>query len=131
MENKFKKLVIGVMIAAIIFGGVYLLLQAGQKESGVDIAYDVVSMQGAAENLSGMESVKVHGEVWNIGDKEAKNITVTVIFTDFAHDKVVRKTVVEGVDLLPKGAVRVEFDTEYLRELTLPKTEVDLEIQVD
>lgn len=129
--NKLKTLVIGVVIAAIIFGGVSLLLQAGQKESGVDIAYDVVSTQGAAENLSGMESVKVQGEVWNIGDKEAKNVTVTLIFTDAAHDRVIRKRVVEGVDLLPKGAVRVEFDTEYFREQTVPKTEVDLEIQVD
>jgi len=42
MENKLKTLVIGVMIAAIIFGGVYLLLHAGQKESGVHIAYDIL-----------------------------------------------------------------------------------------
>jgi len=119
------------MIAAIIFGGVYFLLHTEQKESGVDIGYHAVITQGAAENLSGMESVKVHGTVWNIGDKEAKNVTVTVIFTDPAHDKVVRKTVVEGVDLLPKGAIRVEFDTEYLRELAIPKTLVDETIQVN
>jgi hypothetical protein len=131
MENKLKTLVIGVMIAAIIFGGVYLLLHAGQKESGVHIAYDILKTQGAAENLSGMESVKVFGTVSNIGDKEAKNVTVNVILTDTAHNEVVRKTVIKGVDLLPKGAMRVEFDTEYLREITIPKTEVDVEIQVD
>jgi len=131
MENKLKTLVIGVMIAAIIFGGVYLLLHAGQKESGVHIAYDIFKTQGAAENLSGMESVKVFGTVSNIGDKEAKNVTVNVILTDTAHNEVVRKTVIKGVDLLPKGAMRVEFDTEYLREITIPKTEVDVEIQVD
>jgi hypothetical protein len=131
MENKLKTLVIGVMIAAIIFGGVYLLLHAGQKESGVHIAYDILKTQGAAENLSGMESGKVFGTVSNIGDKEAKNVTVNVILTDTAHNEVVRKTVIKGVDLLPKGAMRVEFDTEYLREITIPKTEVDVEIQVD
>ena len=69
--------------------------------------------------------------VYNTGDKEAKNVTVNVILTDTAHNEVVRKTVIEGKDLLPKGAMRVEFDTEYLRELTIPKTEVDVEIQVD
>jgi hypothetical protein len=133
MESKhaMKIVVIGVMIAAIIFGGVYLLRHAGQKESGVQIAYDIYKTQGVAENLSGMESVKVFGTVSNIGDKEAKNVTVNVILTDIAHNKVVRKTVIEGVDLLPKGAMRVEFDTEYLREITIPKTEVDVEIQVD
>ena len=78
-----------------------------------------------------MESVKVHGTVYNTGDKEAKNVTVNVIFTDTAHNEEVRKTVIEGKDLLPKGAMRVEFDTEYLRELTIPKTEVDVEIHVD
>ena len=38
---------------------------------------------------------------------------------------------VEGVDLLPDGAVSVEFDAEYLRELTMPKTSVDETIQVN
>jgi hypothetical protein len=38
-----------------------------------------------------MESVKVHGTVCNKGDKEAKNVTVTVIFIDTTHDKVVKK----------------------------------------
>jgi len=135
MENKVKVktlvIVIGVMIAAIIFGGVYILIHVCQKESGVNIAYHVVCTQGAAENLTGMESVKVHGTVYNTGDKEAKNVTVNVIFTDTAHNEEVRKTVIEGKDLLPKGAMRVEFDTEYLRELTIPKTEVDVEIHVD
>ncbi len=142
MENKIKILVIGVMIAAITFGviivgnvivGFSLYNLVEQKESGVNISYDVVSSQGQGgiENLSGMESVKIHGTIWNTGDKEAKNVTVTVIFTDTAHDKVVRKTVVEGVDLLPDGAVSVQFDAEYLRELTIPKTSVDETIQIE
>jgi len=121
--------IVGVIIAGIVLGGFSLYNLVEQKESGVHIAYDVVSTQGApAENLTGMESVKVHGTVCNTGDKEAKNVTVTVIFTDTAHDKVVRKTVVKGVDLLPDGTVSVEFDAEYLRELTIPKTKVDLKV---
>ncbi|KAF5416913.1 MAG: hypothetical protein C5S49_04145 [Candidatus Methanogaster sp.] len=78
-----------------------------------------------------MERVKVHGTVRNTGDEEVKNITVTVIFADVAHDKVVRKTVVEGVYLLPEGASSIEFGAEYLRELTIPKTLVDTAIQVN
>ena len=138
MGHKIKILVIGltivgVIIAGIVLGGFSLYNLVEQKESGVHIAYNVVSTQGQGgiENLSGMESVKVHGTVWNIGDKEAKNVTVTVIFTDTAHDKVVRKTVVEGVDLLPDGASSIEFDAEYLRELTIPKTSVNETIQVN
>ena len=134
VKHAMKRFVLGVVIAGIIFCGVLLFLQIREeRESEVNIAYDVVTTQGAAEKLSvsGMESVKVQGEVWNIGDKEAKNVTVTLIFTDAAHDSVVRKRVVEGADLLPKGAVRVEFDAEYFREQTVPKTEVEVEIQVD
>ena len=140
MEHKTKILVIGVMVAAITIGviivgnvfiGYSLYNFAEPKVDGADISYDVVCTQGAAENLTGMESVNVHGTFWNIGDKEVKNVTVTVIFTDAAHDRVVRKTVVEGVDLLPDGAVSVEFDAEYLRELTIPKTLVDETIQVN
>lgn len=119
------------IIAGIVLGGFSLYNLVEQKESGVNIAYDVVSTQGAAENLTGMESVKVHGTVWNIGDKVAKNVTVTIIFTDPAHDKVVRKTVVEGVDLLPDGVQYEKFNTVYFRELTIPKTLVDETIQIE
>lgn len=133
MWNRIKILAIGVVMTAIIFGGVYFLHYAEQKESGVNIGYDVVSSQGQGgmENISGMESVKVHGTVWNTGDKEAKNVTVTIIFTDTAHDKVVRKTVLEGVDLLPDGVQYEKFNTDYLRELTIPKTLVNETIQVN
>ena len=138
MGHKIKILVIGliivgVIIAGIVLGGFSLYNLVEQKESGVNIAYDVVSSQGQGgiENLSGIESVKVHGTIWNIGDKEAKNVTVTVIFTDPAHDKVVRKTVVEGVDLLPNGVQYEKFNTMYFRELTIPKTLVEETIQVN
>ena len=138
MGHKIKILVIGliivgVIIAGIVLGGFSLYNLVEQKASGVNIAYDVVSSQGQGgiENLSGIESVKVHGTIWNIGDKEAKNVTVTVIFTDPAHDKVVRKTVVEGVDLLPNGVQYEKFNTMYFRELTIPKTLVEETIQVN
>ncbi|NOR48465.1 MAG: hypothetical protein GQ533_10560 [Methanosarcinaceae archaeon] len=72
-----------------------------------------------------METVKVNGTVWNTGDKEANNVMITIIFTDTAHDRIVRKTVVEGVDLLPMGMQYIEFGSEYLREPTTPKTLVD------
>jgi len=126
-------IIVGVIIAGIVLGGFSLYNLVEQKASGVNIAYDVVSSQGQGgiENLSGMESVKVHGTVWNTGDKEAKNVTVTVIFTDTAHDKVVRKTVLDGVDLLPDGVQYEEFNTEYFRELTIPKTLVNETIQVN
>ncbi len=68
-----------------------------------------------AENPTGLESVKVLETVCNADDKEMKNITMTVIFTDTAHDKVVRKTVVEGVDLFLDGAIPAEFDAEYIK----------------
>jgi len=147
MEHKIKILVIGVMIAAITFGVIIVGIILGgfslynlaeqevsggsiSEESSVHISYDVVSTQGATDSLTGMEIVHVHGTFWNSGDKEAKNVTVTVIFTDAAHDRVVRKTVVKGVDLLPDGASSANFDAGYLREFTIPKTSVDKTIQV-
>ncbi|KAF5410315.1 MAG: hypothetical protein C5S38_10375 [Candidatus Methanophagaceae archaeon] len=124
-------LAVCMIIAGIVFGEFSLYNLVEQKERGVHIGYNVFSTQGAAENITGMDSVKVHGTVWNMGDKEAKNVTVTVIFTDTVHDNVVRKTVLEGVILLPNGKQYVEFDTEYLRELTIPKTLVNETIQVN
>ncbi len=73
----------------------------------------------------------MHGTFWNEGDITAKNLTATVIFADAAHNKVVRKTVKEGVDLLPNKGLTVEFDSEYSRERTIPKTEVNVTVQFD
>jgi hypothetical protein len=140
MEHKFKILVIGILIAAITYGVIivgnifvgYSLYNFAEPEvNGMDISYDVVCTQGAAENLTGIECVKVYGTVRNTGNEDLKNITVSVIFTDTAHDRVVRQTVVEGVDLLLGGAASIEFDAEYLRELTIPKTSVDESIQIN
>ena len=125
MGNKLKILVIGVMIAAIILGGVYSLFHPEYVVSDPSIEYTVL----VAENLSGMKSVEVNGTVCNDGDKEIKNVSINVIFTDTAHNEVVRQTVMERVDLLPNGVKY--FTAEYSREPTLPKTEVDVEVQVD
>jgi len=86
MGNKFKMLVIGAMIVGIILGGFYLFILAEQKESRVNIVYYGGSSQGAAEDLPGMESVKVHGTISNLGDKGAKDVMVSVTFTDTAMD---------------------------------------------
>jgi predicted secreted protein len=102
-----------------------------QRTAGVIIVSETSISQGAAENNTEMESVKVHGTFWNEGDLVAKNLTATVIFTDAAHNKVVRKTVPVGGDLLPNKGLFMEFDSEYLRERTVPKTEVNVTIQYD
>ncbi|KAF5421151.1 MAG: hypothetical protein GAS50_12255 [Desulfobacterales bacterium] len=99
-------IILGVIIVGIIIGGFSLYNLAEQKESGGNIGYDVVS-------------------------KEAKNVTINIIFADIAHNKVVTKTVVERVDLLPEGMQYIEFDSEYLRELTIPKTVVDTTILIE
>jgi len=86
MEHKIKILIIGVMIAAITFGVIIVGIILGgfslfyftvqeesggsiSEDSGVRISYDIVCTQGATDNLTGMESVKVHGTVCNTGEK--------------------------------------------------------------
>jgi predicted secreted protein len=102
-----------------------------QRTAGVRIGFSIGTSQGAAENNTGMESVKVHGAFWNEGDITAKNLTATVIFTDAAHNKVVRKNVPVGGDLPPNKESVMEFDLEYLIEKTVPKTEVNVTIRFD
>ena len=102
-----------------------------QRTAGVHIVSDVSISQGAAENNSEIESVKVHGTFWNDGDAIAKNLTATVIFTDAAHNKVVRKNVPVSGDLLPNKGQIMEFETEYLRERTVPKILVNVTVQFE
>ena len=87
--------------------------------------------QGAVENNSEIEGMKVHGTFWNEGDIIAKNLTATVIFTDAAHNKVVRKKVPAGGDLPANKGQIMEFYSEYLRERTQPKTVVHVTIRFD
>lgn len=102
-----------------------------QKSKYVHIVSEVGISQGASENNTEMESIKVHGTFWNDGSLVAKNLTATVIFTDVAHNKVVRKNVPVGGDMLPDRGLVMEFDSEYLREKTMPKTEVNVTVQFD
>lgn len=102
-----------------------------QRTAGVHIVSDIGISQGAAENNSEMESVKVHGTVWNEGDIIAKNFHGVVIFTDAAHNKVVRKNISISGDLPPKNGSLMVFDSEYTREKTLPKTDVNVTVQFD
>ena len=71
------------------------------KNCRVHIGFSIGSSQEAAENNTGMEIIKMNGTFWNDGDITAKNLTATVIFTDTAHNKVVRKTIKGGNDLPP------------------------------
>ena len=100
-----------------------------QKSKYVHIVSDVGISQGTVENNAEMERVKVHGTFWNDGSLIAKNLTATVIFTDAAHNKTVRKNVSVGGDLLANKGNVMEFDSEYLRERTVPKTGVNVRVK--
>ncbi len=133
MKNTAKKRLIFIALAILAVCAIIVLswFTPLQKTTGVHIVSSVGISQGAAENNTEMENIKAHGTFWNDGDITAKNLTATVIFADAAHNKVVRKTVKEGVDLLPNKGLTVEFDSEYSRERTIPKTEVNVTIQFD
>jgi len=131
MNNISKKKVVFIALLAVFAIIVLTWLIPLQRSAGVHIVSDVSISQGAAENNSEMESVKVHGTFWNDGDVIAKNLTAVVIFTDPAHNRVVRKKVPVGGDLLPNNGQFMEFDSEYLRERTVPKTVVNVSLQFD
>lgn len=131
MENISRKKMIFIALLA-VFAVILLVWFAPlQRTAGVHIVSEVGISQGAVENDTEMEIVKVHGTVWNEGDITAKNLTGTVIFTDAAHNQVVRKKVPIGGDLLANKGLFMEFDSEYVRQRTLPKTGVKVTIQFD
>ena len=121
MNNISKKKLVFITLLAFFVVIVLAWFIPLQRTAGVHIVSDISISQGSAENNTEMESVKVHGIFWNEGDIIAKNLTAMVIFTDAAHNKVVRKKVpVEG-DLLSNKGQFMEFDSEYLRERTCQK----------
>lgn len=131
MNNKTKKEIVFIALLAVIAIIVLAWIVPLQRTAGVHIVSEVVISQGGVENNSGMESVKVHGTFWNDGDIIAKNLTASVIFTDSAHNEVLRKKVpVEG-DLLPNIGNIMEFDSEYVRERTVPKTLVNVTVRFE
>ncbi len=133
MKNVSRKKLVFIALAILAVCAIIVLawFTPLQKTTGEHIVSSVGLSQGAVDNNTEMESIQVHGTFWNDGDITAKNLTATVIFTDAAHNKVVRKTVKEGVDLLPNKGLTVEFDSEYSRERTIPKTEVNVTVQFD
>jgi inhibitor of cysteine peptidase len=131
MKNISKKNLVFIALLAVFAIVVLAWFTPLQRTAGVHIVSDVGISQGAVENNSEMESIKVHGTFWNEGDIIAKNLTATVIFTDAAHNKVVRKKVPVGGDLLANKGQIMEFDSEYIRERTLPKTVVHVTIRFD
>ena len=78
-----------------------------------------------------MEFVRLNGSLVNDGDITAKNLKVSVVFIDNAHDKVKINTIYENVDLLPNSETVIGFKSEYLREKTIPKTSVNTTLQLE
>ena len=131
MNNISKKKLVFIALLTVCAIIVLAWFAPLQRTAGVHIVSDVSISQGAAENNSEMEIIKVQGTAWNDGDIIAKNLTAIVIFTDAAHNKVVRKNVPVVGDLLPNKGNVMEFDSEYLRERTIPKTVVNVTVQFD
>jgi len=102
-----------------------------QKTKYVHIVSEVGISKGAVENNTGMEIIKVHGSFWNDGNLVAKNLAAAIIFEDAANSKVVRKNIPIGGDLPPYTGSIMSFDSEYTRENTVPKTDVNITIQYD
>lgn len=133
MDNIGGKKLIFTALAILIVCTIIVLawLAPLQRTAGVHIVSDVGISQGASVNNTEMESVKVNGTFWNDGDVIAKNLTAIVIFTDAANNKIVRKNVPVSGSLLPNREQVIQFDSEYLRERTSPKTEVNVTIEYD
>jgi len=102
-----------------------------QKSKYVHIVSEVGISQVAVENNTKTETIKVHGTFWNDGNVVAKNLVAAIIFEDTANGKVVRKNIPIGGDLPPYTGSIMSFDSEYTRENTVPKTDVNITIQYD
>ena len=78
-----------------------------------------------------MKIVKFNGSLVNDGDIAAENFKLSVVFTNEAHDKVVINTIYENVNLLPNSEHVMGFESQYLREKTIPKTLVNATLQLE
>ena len=125
---KNKLVIISLAICVVVILALFIQYPLSETK-GVHIVSSVEVGIGAADNDTEMDLVAVHGILSNDGDASAKNSTITVIFTDTAHNAVVRKTVKEGIELLPGDTI--EFDSEYSRKRVIPKTIVDVTVQFD
>lgn len=134
---KLALIAILIVIVSIVLGNYVLLNDVKTvsifeflKEKEVCIVSDIVVTQGLAE--SGKEKVKVTGTIQNFGDKEAKNLAVTVIFIDEVHNRFVRKPIIKNSaqdSLLPNESINI--NEVYFRDLTIPKTEVKVKVKVE
>ncbi len=128
MKNVSRKKLIFIALAVLAACAIISLawLAPLQKSKYAHIVSEVGIAPWAIENNTEMETIKIHGTFWNDGNLVAKNLAAAIIFEDAALNKVVRKNIPIGGDLPPdKGSV-MEFDSEYTREKTIPKTEVNV-----
>ncbi|MCZ7402143.1 MAG: Ig-like domain-containing protein [Candidatus Methanoperedens sp.] len=126
-RNKSVIIVVAILAVCAIF--VLAYFAPLQKSKNVIIVTQTSVSEGASENNTETESIKLHGTFWNEGNLVAKNLTGIVIFTDAAHNKVVSKNIPISGDLLPDKGLLMTFDSEYTRERTVPKTDVNITIQ--
>lgn len=131
MKNISKKKLLFIALLAVSVIIIVALITPVQRIARVHIVSEVSISQGSSENNSEMENIEVNGIFWNEGDIIAKDMTATVIYTDFARNEVVRKKVPVGGDLLPNKGQFMEFDSEYLRKRTVPKTVVNVAIRFE
>ncbi len=134
MKNISKKNLIFIALAILAVCAIIVLAYFAplQRTAGAAIATEVgISTWNAVGNNTEMESIKMHVTFWNVGGTTAKNLTGIVIFTDAAHNKVVRKNIPIGGDLPPNTGSLMTFDSEYTREKTVPKTDVNITLQFD
>jgi hypothetical protein len=99
MKDISKKNLVFIALAVLVICAIIVLALFAplQRTEGVRFGISIGSSQGAAENNSEMEIIKVNGTFWNNGDITAKNLTATLLFIDTAHNNVVRKTIKEGI----------------------------------
>lgn len=130
IERK-KLVIIVVAILAVCAIAVLAYFAPMQKSKYVHIVSEVGISQGAVENNTKMEIIKVHGSFWNDGNMVAKNLAAVIIFEDTANSKVVRKNIPIGGDLPPNTGSLMSFDSEYTREKTMPETDLNITVQFD
>ncbi|MBW6471353.1 MAG: hypothetical protein K0A90_09070, partial [Methanosarcinaceae archaeon] len=129
MTNKTLIFIALAVCALILLLFVAPVPQSGTK--GVHIVSSVQTSQGQFENDTEMEIVKLNGSLVNDGDTIAENFKLSIVFTDEAHDEVVINTIYENVNLLPNSEHVMGFESQYLREKTIPKTLVNATLQLE
>lgn len=129
MTNKTPIIIALAVCALILLLFIAPIPLSGTK--GVHIISSVQTSQGQFENDTEMEIVKLNGSLVNDGDTIAENFKLSIVFTDDAHDEVVINTIYENVNLLPNSEHVMGFESQYLREKTIPKTSVNATLQLE